>query len=47
MDPKIAILFALIGTIIALSNLRDEHLRRMRRPFVRGWRQLVPSRRRI
>ena len=48
MDPKIAILFALIGTIIILSYLTEEKLRRIRRPFTgRGWRQLMPSRRRI
>jgi hypothetical protein len=47
MDPKISILFALIGSIIVLSYLTDDNLRRMRRPFARGaWRQLMPSRRR-
>jgi hypothetical protein len=48
MDPKIAILFALIGTIIALSYLTEENLRRLRRPFAgRAWRHLMPSRRRF
>ena len=43
MDPKLAILFMLIGAIIALSHLTEENLGRMRRQFVdRRWREIVP-----
>ena len=46
MDPKLTILFLLIGAVIALSNLSDEKLARMRRQFAaRRWRELVPGRR--
>jgi len=42
MDPKLAILFLLIGAIIALSHLTDETLRRMRRQLITGhWREFV------
>lgn len=48
MDPKITLLFLLISTIIGLSYLTDENLRRLRRQFdVRRWRGFVPLRRRI
>lgn len=47
MDPKITILFMLIGAVIGLSRLNDENLGRMRRQFVqRRWREFVPSWRR-
>jgi hypothetical protein len=47
MDPKLAILFMLIGAVIVLSHLSDENLGRMRRQFVnRSWREFVPLRRR-
>jgi hypothetical protein len=47
MDPKLTILFMLIGAVIALSNLNEETLGRMRRQFVdRRWRKIVPLRRR-
>ncbi|MEI9804006.1 MAG: hypothetical protein WDN48_05490 [Pseudolabrys sp.] len=47
MDPKITILFLLIGCVIGLSHLNEENMGRMRRQFVSlSWRQLVPLRRR-
>ena len=46
MDPKLAILFLLVGAIIALSHLTEENIRRIRRPLIRmQWREFVPSRR--
>ncbi|MCF8478622.1 MAG: hypothetical protein K9G60_16465 [Pseudolabrys sp.] len=48
MDPKLTILFLLIGSIIALSHLDESALNRTRRLFaVRKWRGLVPGRRRL
>lgn len=48
MDPKLTILFMLIGGIIVLSHLGDGGLSRMRRQFSgRNWRGLVPGRRRL
>jgi hypothetical protein len=47
MDPKIAILFLLIGSVIGLSYLSDENLRRVRRQLTATrWRNFVPGRRR-
>jgi hypothetical protein len=47
MDPKLTILFLLIGCVIGLSHLNEENLGRMRRQFVdRSWREFVPLRRR-
>ena len=47
MDPKLTILFVLIGAIIVLSYLTEENLGRMRRQFVdRRWRKIMPLRRR-
>jgi hypothetical protein len=47
MDPKLTILFLLIGCVIGLSHLNEENLGRMRRQMAgRSWRQLVPMRRR-
>ena len=47
MDPKLTILFLLIGAIIVLSHLTEENLGRMRRQLVdRRWREFVPLRRR-
>ena len=47
MDPKLTILFLLIGAVIGLSHLNDENLGRMRRQLVgRRWREFVPLRRR-
>jgi hypothetical protein len=46
MDPKLTILFLLIGAVIALSHLSDENLGRMRRQIVgRRWHEFVPLRR--
>jgi hypothetical protein len=48
MDPKLAILFMLIGAIIALSHLNDENLSRMRRQLIElRWRKIVPLWRRF
>ena len=47
MDPKLMILFLLIGCVIGLSHLNEENLGRMRRQIVsRNWREFVPLRRR-
>ncbi len=47
MDPKLTILFLLIGCVILLSHLNEENLGRMRRQIVdRDWRGFVPLRRR-
>jgi hypothetical protein len=47
MDPKLTILFVLIGAVIVLSHLSEENLGRMRRQLVnRRWREFVPLRRR-
>ncbi len=47
MDPKLTILFLLVGCVIGLSHLSEENLGRMRRQLVsRKWRQLMPLRRR-
>jgi hypothetical protein len=45
MDPKLTILFLLIGSVIALSYLTEETLRRMRLAS-RRLRYIVPGRRR-
>lgn len=46
MDPKLTILFLLIGCVIGLSHLNEENLGRMRRQLVnRRWRAIVPGRR--
>jgi hypothetical protein len=47
MDPKIALLFILIGGVIGLSHLNDESLGRLwRRLVARRWREFIPKRRR-
>jgi|NGEPerStandDraft_6_1074524.scaffolds.fasta_scaffold329905_1 hypothetical protein len=47
MDPKLMILFLLIGCVIGFSHLNEENLGRMRRQIVdRRWREFVPLRRR-
>jgi len=47
MDPKLTILFLLIGCVIGLSHLSEETMDRMRRQLVaRRWREFVPLRRR-
>ena len=46
MDPKITLLFLLIGAIIGLSRLSDESLLRMRQQLADGrWREFMPGRR--
>jgi hypothetical protein len=43
MDPKLTILFMLIGAVIVLSHLTEENLGRMRRHLAdRQWREFVP-----
>ena len=45
MDPKIAILFALIGAIVALAHVRDQGLARLKQIVVRrDWREFVSRR---
>jgi hypothetical protein len=47
MDPKLTILFVLIGTIVTLSRVSEGGFDRMRRAAVgRRWRQFVPGLRR-
>lgn len=46
MDPKIALLFSLIGAVIALSYLSEDNLRRLKGQFAGfGRRSLAISRR--
>ena len=46
MDPKLTMLFVLIGTIIGLSHLSHETLTKVKREFDgRRWRDIVPRRR--
>ena len=46
MDPKLALLALLIGSIIGLSRLNDENLGRLRQQLTaRQWRKFVPLRR--
>jgi hypothetical protein len=46
MDPKLTLLFMFIGAVIALSNLGDGNLARVRRRIAaRRWRELMPGRR--
>jgi len=47
MDPKITLLFLLIGSVIGLSYLSDEKRGRFRRQLSdMSWRNFVPGRRR-
>jgi len=47
MDPKIALLFMLIGSVIGLSHLSEESLGRVRRQLAsKRWREFMPKRRR-
>jgi hypothetical protein len=47
MDPKLTILFLLIGCVVGLSHLNEENMARMRRQLAGlNWRQLMPHRRR-
>lgn len=46
MDPKITLLFMLIGCVIGLSHLSDANLDRVRRQLAaRHWREFMPRRR--
>ena len=48
MDPKLAILALLISTILALANLTEDNVARLRRYFaVQRWREFVPGWRKI
>ena len=48
MDPKITLLFMLIGSVIGLSRLRVVNLDRVRRQLAdRQWREFVPRRRKV
>ena len=48
MEPKIALFFLLIASIIGLSHLNDEVVGRMRRQLGEGrWREILPRRRRV
>jgi hypothetical protein len=48
MDPKLTLLFLLIGTVVGLSHLSEENLIRMRRQLVdRRWREFVRIRRKF
>jgi hypothetical protein len=48
MDPKLTLLFLLIGIIVGLSHLGDGDLRRSWRPlFNLRWREFVRLRRKI
>jgi hypothetical protein len=48
MDPKLTLLFLFIGTVVGLSRLGDDTLRRTRRPSrIRRWREFVRPRRKI
>jgi hypothetical protein len=43
MDPKLTMLFLLIGTIIGLSHFNYENLAKMKRGFDdQRWRDIVP-----
>jgi hypothetical protein len=42
MEPKLALLFALIGVIIALSHLDDDRITRVKRQLT-VWRRRKPS----
>lgn len=44
MDSKLTILALLIGTILALANLNEDSVARLRRSFaIRRWRKFVPG----
>ena len=48
MDPKITLLFMLIGSVIGLSRLNDTSLDRVRRQLAgRHWREFMPRRRKV
>lgn len=44
MDSKLAIFALLISTILALANLNEDSVARLRRQFAsRRWREFVPG----
>jgi hypothetical protein len=48
MDPKLTLLFVLIGAVVVLSHLTEENLSRVRRQlFDPRWRQFVRISRKI
>jgi hypothetical protein len=48
MDPKLTLLFLLIGMVVGFSHLGDENLRRPWHPlFSRRWRDFVRTRLKI
>jgi hypothetical protein len=48
MDPKLTLLFLLIGTVVGLSHLSDDSLSRMRRQLIdRRWHEFVRGRRKF
>ena len=48
MDPKLTMLFVLIGAVVVLSHLTDDNLTRVRRQLVdRHWRNFVRISRKI
>lgn len=48
MEPKIAVLFILIASVIGLSHLKEDFVGRMRRHLGEGrWREILPRRRRV
>ena len=48
MEPKIALFFILIASVIGLSHLNDKVVGRMRRQLGQGrWREILPRRRRV
>ena len=48
MEPKIALFFLLIASVIGLSHLTDEVVGRMRRQLgEKRWREILPRRRRV
>jgi hypothetical protein len=48
MEPKIALFFLLIASVIGLSHLSEDAVGRMRRQISEGrWREILPRRRRI
>jgi hypothetical protein len=48
MEPKIALLFLLVASIIGLSRLNGDVVDRIRRDLSeRRWREILPRRRKI
>jgi hypothetical protein len=48
MDPKLTMLFVLIGVVVVLSHLTDDNLTRVRRQLIdRRWRNFVRISRKI